>query len=297
MRGATAPRLQLELICARVLLPAAEDAARGVAARLDRLERRAAIAGAPAEAAAPSPTPAPRPSHGGAARRRSRHAARRPPRRRPTPRRRPSPPPRPTARAGRRGRRRAGSRAGRRSPAAEPAAAPAEPAGRRAVDLVDRAAAVAGGARRGASAARLHLDPAQPQRPGGGVSDGARSRWPGQRRACATASCAAAATRIVREALVAGARRRLEGRRDRRPVGDAAPTPAAAAPPAASPRAVRAGRGRGCGGGRGGRGGRRAARRGHPVGRRRRRRRRALTHHDLLARELGAKVIGEYDAS
>ena len=44
MRGATAPRLQLELICARVLLPAAEDTERGVAARLDRLERRADIA-------------------------------------------------------------------------------------------------------------------------------------------------------------------------------------------------------------------------------------------------------------
>jgi DNA polymerase-3 subunit gamma/tau len=54
MRGATAPRLQLELICARVLLPAAEDTTRGVAARLDRLERRADIAGAPAESAAPS---------------------------------------------------------------------------------------------------------------------------------------------------------------------------------------------------------------------------------------------------
>ena len=62
MRGATAPRLQLELICARVLLPAAEDAERGVAARLDRLERRADIAGAaPAPAvaapAAPRRTP------------------------------------------------------------------------------------------------------------------------------------------------------------------------------------------------------------------------------------------------
>ena len=48
MRGATAPRLQLELICARILLPAADDEERGVAARLDRLERRVAIAGAPA---------------------------------------------------------------------------------------------------------------------------------------------------------------------------------------------------------------------------------------------------------
>ena len=54
MRGATAPRLQLELICARVLLPAAEDTERGVAARLDRLERRADIAGAPATATAPA---------------------------------------------------------------------------------------------------------------------------------------------------------------------------------------------------------------------------------------------------
>jgi DNA polymerase III subunit gamma/tau len=43
MRGATAPRLQLELICARVLLPAADHADRGLAARLDRLERRLAV--------------------------------------------------------------------------------------------------------------------------------------------------------------------------------------------------------------------------------------------------------------
>ncbi|MFB6567188.1 DNA polymerase III subunit gamma and tau, partial [Streptomyces noursei] len=39
MRGATSPRLQLELICARVLLPAAYDDERSVQARLDRLER------------------------------------------------------------------------------------------------------------------------------------------------------------------------------------------------------------------------------------------------------------------
>ncbi|MFI1969784.1 hypothetical protein BLA24_17080 [Streptomyces cinnamoneus] len=42
MRGATSPRLQLELICARVLLPAAFDDERSVRARLDRLERGAA---------------------------------------------------------------------------------------------------------------------------------------------------------------------------------------------------------------------------------------------------------------
>ncbi|MFF3271746.1 DNA polymerase III subunit gamma and tau [Streptomyces chrestomyceticus] len=45
MRGATSPRLQLELICARVLLPAAYDDERSVQARLDRLERGASTAG------------------------------------------------------------------------------------------------------------------------------------------------------------------------------------------------------------------------------------------------------------
>src|SRR5699024_8713594 len=39
MSGATSPRLQLELMCARLLLPGADDAARGYAARLDRIER------------------------------------------------------------------------------------------------------------------------------------------------------------------------------------------------------------------------------------------------------------------
>ncbi|MFD7917815.1 DNA polymerase III subunit gamma and tau [Streptomyces sp. NPDC059740] len=42
MRGATSPRLQLELICARVLLPAAYSDERSLQARLDRLERGAA---------------------------------------------------------------------------------------------------------------------------------------------------------------------------------------------------------------------------------------------------------------
>ncbi|HSR23486.1 MAG TPA: DNA polymerase III subunit gamma and tau, partial [Candidatus Eisenbacteria bacterium] len=61
MRGATAPRLQLELICARVLLPAAGDEERGLAARLDRLERRMSIgpAGASVQAAPPAPSASP----------------------------------------------------------------------------------------------------------------------------------------------------------------------------------------------------------------------------------------------
>ncbi|MFF7775518.1 DNA polymerase III subunit gamma and tau [Streptomyces tanashiensis] len=57
MRGATSPRLQLELICARVLLPAAFDDERSVQARLDRLERGAATAPAPVFTPGP-PAPA-----------------------------------------------------------------------------------------------------------------------------------------------------------------------------------------------------------------------------------------------
>jgi DNA polymerase-3 subunit gamma/tau len=49
MTGATAPRLQLELICARVLLPGASGE-NGFAARLDRLERRLEINGGAAPA-------------------------------------------------------------------------------------------------------------------------------------------------------------------------------------------------------------------------------------------------------
>ncbi|MEU2053040.1 DNA polymerase III subunit gamma and tau [Streptomyces bungoensis] len=45
MRGATSPRLQLELICARVLLPAAYGDERSVMARLDRLERGISFSG------------------------------------------------------------------------------------------------------------------------------------------------------------------------------------------------------------------------------------------------------------
>jgi DNA polymerase-3 subunit gamma/tau len=57
MRGKTAPRLLLELVCARVLLPAASSDDGALLARLERLERRLEISGAPAPAAA---APAPR---------------------------------------------------------------------------------------------------------------------------------------------------------------------------------------------------------------------------------------------
>ncbi|RYB90100.1 DNA polymerase III subunit gamma and tau [Nocardioides glacieisoli] len=48
MRGATAPRLLLELLCARVLLPGADHTSDGVMARLERLERRLDVTGTPA---------------------------------------------------------------------------------------------------------------------------------------------------------------------------------------------------------------------------------------------------------
>ncbi|MFJ7151257.1 DNA polymerase III subunit gamma and tau [Streptomyces sp. NPDC100445] len=58
MRGATSPRLQLELICARVLLPAAYGDQRSLMARLDRIERGVQFsggAGAPAMGYVPGP--------------------------------------------------------------------------------------------------------------------------------------------------------------------------------------------------------------------------------------------------
>lgn len=62
MTGATSPRLHLELLCARILLPSSEQTERGIAARIDRVERRLNYAGndvgtplasAPAVASAP----------------------------------------------------------------------------------------------------------------------------------------------------------------------------------------------------------------------------------------------------
>jgi len=51
MRGATAPRLMLELICGRILLPNGDDSERGLLTRIERLER--------AENLAPMTVPAP----------------------------------------------------------------------------------------------------------------------------------------------------------------------------------------------------------------------------------------------
>ncbi|HEX2771495.1 MAG TPA: DNA polymerase III subunit gamma and tau [Micromonosporaceae bacterium] len=48
MRGTTAPRLVLELICARMLLPGADDSSAGLLQRLERMERRLSLAPGPA---------------------------------------------------------------------------------------------------------------------------------------------------------------------------------------------------------------------------------------------------------
>ncbi|WP_380158742.1 DNA polymerase III subunit gamma and tau [Kineococcus sp. R86509] len=64
MTGATSPRLQLELLCARLLLPGV-DADGGIGARMDRMERRFSagvpVATAPAPRGEPDPVRAPEP--------------------------------------------------------------------------------------------------------------------------------------------------------------------------------------------------------------------------------------------
>ena len=57
MTGATSPRLHLELLCARILLPSSEQTERGIAARIDRVERRLNYAGDAGVPAAASGTP------------------------------------------------------------------------------------------------------------------------------------------------------------------------------------------------------------------------------------------------
>ncbi len=62
MKGATAPRLLLELMCARILLPGADQSAEGLGARIDRVERRLSVVGdhpAPSTAAEPPRRPVP----------------------------------------------------------------------------------------------------------------------------------------------------------------------------------------------------------------------------------------------
>jgi DNA polymerase-3 subunit gamma/tau len=55
MSGATSPRLQLELMCAKVLVPAADEGETGSLARIERLERRIGMGGGAAAAPAQAP--------------------------------------------------------------------------------------------------------------------------------------------------------------------------------------------------------------------------------------------------
>ena len=60
MTGATSPRLHLELMVARIMVPASDDTERGALARVERLERRVGIEGDGAGAAAATTAQAPR---------------------------------------------------------------------------------------------------------------------------------------------------------------------------------------------------------------------------------------------
>jgi DNA polymerase-3 subunit gamma/tau len=60
MSGATSPKLHLELMCAKVLVPSSDQTEVGSLARIERLERRIGMGGAAEQAAqAPAPTSAP----------------------------------------------------------------------------------------------------------------------------------------------------------------------------------------------------------------------------------------------
>lgn len=61
MTGATSPRLHLELMIARALIPATDDSNRGALARVERLERRIGVDGTPTDAPAPAASAAPAP--------------------------------------------------------------------------------------------------------------------------------------------------------------------------------------------------------------------------------------------
>jgi DNA polymerase-3 subunit gamma/tau len=58
MSGATSPKLQLELMCAKVLVPASDKTEVGSLARIERLERRMGVAPAAEPASAPVASPA-----------------------------------------------------------------------------------------------------------------------------------------------------------------------------------------------------------------------------------------------
>ncbi|MFC9621720.1 DNA polymerase III subunit gamma and tau [Streptomyces sp. NPDC056930] len=179
MRGATSPRLQVELICARVLLPAAFDDERSLQARLDRLERGASFAtagtgpamgyvpGPEALAHAPAPVaPAVQPGAGPAAARAAVRGEA------PAPAAPPAPPAVPPA------------------PAAAPPA-PAQPVAPVAPQAPAEAPAPAGGQRPGAWPTAAAPEPGR--RPGGWPTASAPGRSPVPQAAPAPAQAAPAA--------------------------------------------------------------------------------------------------------
>ena len=303
MRGATAPRLQLELICARVLLPAADDAdprrrgpARPARAAGRHRRRTGRVGGSVPRtpAAPPARRSRRRPAAAAAPAAAALAAAAAGPRRRPAP-----------VAAGRpRSRSPSGTGQPPAAPTpaaapAEPAAAPVEPAAAGAVDLVDRAAAVAGGAHRGGRAQAAAPGPCSARTPRSRASRTGGSRSASARPACGTRFLGRSDHQdYVREALieVLGVDWKVDAIVD----PSTAPTEAAAAAPPAPARPAAAPSGRAAAEAA-------VAAEAAPTGvpdveatpsaddedaddd--------ALTHQDLLARELGAKVIGEYDAS
>ena len=224
MRGATAPRLLLELICARVLLPGADHATDGVMARLDRLEKRAAITGTPGAPAADRSARRSGPRSAAPAADRPGRPRRRPPaagprrpgrsRRRRGTARRPAPaaeaPPADLAPAARR--RRSRPRAGRPPPDDEPVGAGPD----RRPDPGRRTPALARHRRGDQAAPPAHLDPPHPERPGRrGRRRHADPRLRQRRRPRVLPR-----RRQRRDRPSGGdrrGRRRLEGRDDRRP--------------------------------------------------------------------------------
>jgi DNA polymerase III subunit gamma/tau len=88
MRGATAPRLLLEVVCARLLLPSASDAESALLQRVERIETRLGVSIPASESAAPAPRSAPRPA-------RPEPAAAEPAAATPEPKRKPAPEPTP----------------------------------------------------------------------------------------------------------------------------------------------------------------------------------------------------------
>ncbi len=229
MRGATTPRLLLELICARRAAAGRRPRRAGTrrtarAARAPGLGRRRARAGRPAGSATPAAARAASPRRPGPTSARARRSQRSaettlPSRQRPRP---PSPGLRPACRG------RAACRAGAPT-------APAGSAGRGRGPLAGRRPAdLARPARAGQEDAAVHLDPAQPERPGDRGRRDQPDRGLQERRGA----------RLLHRRRQRGDpapgrdrhdRRRLEGRDRRRPLRPARPGDRAAGEPAGRP--------------------------------------------------------------